>query len=125
MLIPVILSGGSGTRLWPLSRKNLPKQFLALVDEDLTLFQQTLDRASRLPDAHVPIIVCSEDHRFVAAEQARAQLEDKPAAIILEPMARNTAPAIAAAALLPKKLIAMQILSYSLQTILFMTMIAS
>lgn len=104
MLIPVILSGGSGTRLWPLSRKNLPKQFLALVDEELTLFQQTLDRASRLPDAHVPIIVCSEDHRFVAAEQARAQLEDKPAAIVLEPMARNTAPAIAAAALLAQEI---------------------
>lgn len=104
MLIPVILSGGSGTRLWPLSRQNLPKQFLALVDEELTLFQQTLDRASRLPEAHVPIIVCSEDHRFVAAEQARAQLEDKPAAIILEPVARNTAPAIAAAALLAQEI---------------------
>jgi mannose-1-phosphate guanylyltransferase / mannose-6-phosphate isomerase len=104
MLIPVILSGGSGTRLWPLSRKDLPKQFLALVDEEQTLFQQTLARASRLPEAHAPIIVCSETHRFVAAEQARAQLENKPGAIILEPVARNTAPAITAAALLAQEI---------------------
>ena len=104
MLIPVILSGGSGTRLWPLSRKNLPKQFLALVDDERTLFQQTLARASDLLDVHLPIIVCSEDHRFVAAEQAYTQLQQAPAAILLEPVARNTAPAITVAALMAMKI---------------------
>ena len=97
MLIPLVLSGGSGTRLWPVSRKNLPKQFLALTGEQ-TLFQETLSRASKLPQAAPPIIVASEDHRFLAAEQA---LESgiKNASIILEPLARNTAPAIALGAL--------------------------
>src|SRR5690242_4125410 len=70
MLIPVILSGGSGTRLWPLSRKNLPKQFLAL-SGDSTLFQQTVRRARALDGAGAPIVVCSEDHRFLVAEQLR------------------------------------------------------
>jgi mannose-1-phosphate guanylyltransferase/mannose-6-phosphate isomerase len=96
MLIPVILSGGSGTRLWPLSRKNLPKQFLAL-QSDTTLFQQTVARARGLPGSDVPIVVCSEDHRFLVAEQLRA-LKVDGASILLEPMPRNTAPAIALAA---------------------------
>lgn len=96
MLVPVILSGGSGTRLWPLSRKNLPKQFLPLTG-DLTLFQQTVQRARSLPDASAPIVVCSEDHRFLVAEQLREVGADD-ATILLEPVARNTAPAIALAA---------------------------
>lgn len=97
MIIPVILSGGSGTRLWPLSRKNLPKQFLPLAG-DTSLFQQTVDRASRLVDSGAPIVVCSEDHRFLVAEQL-LQMKVEGASIILEPAPRNTAPAIALAAL--------------------------
>lgn len=97
MLIPVILSGGSGARLWPLSRQNLPKQFLPLVG-DTTLFQQTVARAQALPDAVSPIVVCSENHRFLVAEQLQA-LGISGASILLEPVARNTAPAIALAAL--------------------------
>jgi mannose-1-phosphate guanylyltransferase/mannose-6-phosphate isomerase len=96
MLIPVILSGGSGTRLWPLSRKNLPKQFLAL-SGDATLFQQTVTRIRALGEAAAPIVVCSEEHRFLVAEQLRA-LAVEGASILLEPMPRNTAPAIALAA---------------------------
>lgn len=95
MLIPVILSGGSGTRLWPLSRKNLPKQFLALRG-DSTLFQQTVLRAHAL-NAGPAVVVCSEDHRFLVAEQLRA-LDVQNTSILLEPVPRNTAPAIALAA---------------------------
>ncbi|MGC1550150.1 MAG: mannose-1-phosphate guanylyltransferase/mannose-6-phosphate isomerase [Rhodanobacter sp.] len=97
MLIPLILSGGSGTRLWPVSRKNLPKQFLSLTGHG-TLFQQTIERTQRLPDVAPPIVVASEDHRFLAAEQL---LESgiEGATIVLEPLARNTAPAIALGAL--------------------------
>ncbi|MBN8737692.1 MAG: mannose-1-phosphate guanylyltransferase/mannose-6-phosphate isomerase [Xanthomonadales bacterium] len=97
MLSPVILSGGSGTRLWPLSRKNLPKQFLAL-SGDSTLFQQTVARTRELEEVAAPIIVCSEEHRFLVAEQLRG-LKVEGASILLEPMPRNTAPAIALAAL--------------------------
>ncbi|WP_445146012.1 mannose-1-phosphate guanylyltransferase/mannose-6-phosphate isomerase [Dyella sp. Tek66A03] len=97
MLIPLILSGGSGTRLWPVSRKNLPKQFLSLTGQG-TLFQQTLERTRLLQDVAAPIVVASEDHRFLAAEQL---LESgvEGATIVLEPTARNTAPAIALGAL--------------------------
>lgn len=97
MLIPLILSGGSGTRLWPVSRKNLPKQFLSLTGQG-TLFQQTIARTQLLPGVSAPIVVASEDHRFLAAEQL---LESgiSEAAIILEPHPRNTAPAIALGAL--------------------------
>lgn len=98
MLIPLILSGGSGTRLWPVSRKNLPKQFLVLAGQK-TLFQQTVDRARVLPDAVAPIVVASDDHRFLVAEQLQ-ELGVEGASIILEPLARNTAPAIALGALL-------------------------
>ncbi|HEY4093138.1 MAG TPA: mannose-1-phosphate guanylyltransferase/mannose-6-phosphate isomerase [Luteibacter sp.] len=97
MIIPVILSGGSGTRLWPLSRKNRPKQFLALAGDD-TLFQQTVDRTFQLGNAAAPIVVCSEDHRFTVAEQLQ-ELKVTNASILLEPAARNTAPAIALAAM--------------------------
>jgi mannose-1-phosphate guanylyltransferase / mannose-6-phosphate isomerase len=97
MLIPLILSGGSGTRLWPVSRRNLPKQFLSL-SGDGTLFQQTVARTQQLPGATAPIVVASEDHRFLAADQL---LENRVqgATIVLEPMPRNTAPAIALGAL--------------------------
>ncbi len=96
MLTPVILSGGSGTRLWPLSRKNLPKQFLALSGAS-TLFQQTVARTRELADIGPPIVVCSDEHRFLVAEQLR-EIDIHGASILLEPMPRNTAPAIALAA---------------------------
>jgi mannose-1-phosphate guanylyltransferase/mannose-6-phosphate isomerase len=97
MLIPLILSGGSGTRLWPVSRRNLPKQFLALAGKG-TLFQQTIARTRHLSEVSPPIVVASEDHRFLAAEQLlEAGIEG--ATIVLEPLARNTAPAIALGAL--------------------------
>lgn len=94
---PVILCGGSGTRLWPASRKALPKQFISLDSDNLTLFQQTLQRLQKLTAAASPIVICSESHRFLVAEQLR-QIDCKATAILLEPMARNTAAAIAVAA---------------------------
>ena len=97
MLHPVILSGGSGSRLWPLSRQNLPKQFLALVGER-SLYQETVLRASRLPGAQAPVTVCSDDHRFMVGEQLQG-VGIPSGGILLEPVARNTAPAIALAAL--------------------------
>lgn len=97
MLHPVVLSGGSGSRLWPLSRQNQPKQFLALIG-DRSLFQETVLRASRLPGMQSPVTVCSEDHRFMVGEQLQEVGIDN-GGILLEPMARNTAPAIALAAL--------------------------
>ena len=96
-IIPVILSGGSGSRLWPLSRAMRPKQFLG-VTEQQTLFQLTLARVQQLDGALSPIIVANHEHRFLAAEQARVLGVD-PTAILLEPTGRNTAPAIAVAAL--------------------------
>jgi len=96
-MIPVILSGGSGSRLWPLSRQQRPKQFLPVVDE-LTLFQSTLERVVGLAGVQAPIVVCNEDHRFMVAEQMRTLGLDNQG-IILEPVGKNTAPAIALAAL--------------------------
>jgi mannose-1-phosphate guanylyltransferase/mannose-6-phosphate isomerase len=95
-ITPVILSGGMGTRLWPLSRELYPKQLLPLVGEH-TMLQETLRRLDGV-DAAAPIIVCNEAHRFLVAEQLR-QMGSKPQAILLEPVGRNTAPAIALAAL--------------------------
>jgi mannose-1-phosphate guanylyltransferase/mannose-6-phosphate isomerase len=95
MLIPVILSGGAGTRLWPLSRELHPKQLLALTGER-TMIQQTALRLEGLAAA-APVVVCNEAHRFLVAEQLR-QLGIEPQAIVLEPVGRNTAPAIALAA---------------------------
>ncbi len=98
-IIPVILSGGSGTRLWPLSRESYPKQFLALDSSTKkTLLQNTYERLLGLEGLEKPILICNEDHRFIVAEQFR-DLNTTPQAIILEPEGRNTAPAIAVAAL--------------------------
>ena len=97
MILPVILSGGAGTRLWPLSRELYPKQLLPLASE-LTMLQETSSRLSGLADIGAPVIVCNDAHRFMVAEQMR-QLGQAPAAIILEPCGRNTAPAVAIAAL--------------------------
>jgi mannose-1-phosphate guanylyltransferase / mannose-6-phosphate isomerase len=96
MLIPVILSGGAGTRLWPLSRELYPKQLLALTGER-TMLQQTALRLEGLAGTP-PVVVCNEAHRFLVAEQLR-QLNIEPRAMVLEPFGRNTAPAIALAAL--------------------------
>jgi mannose-1-phosphate guanylyltransferase/mannose-6-phosphate isomerase len=96
MLYPVILSGGSGTRLWPLSRVALPKQFLPLVSEH-TLFQETLLRLKGFPEMAAPLVVCNNEHRFLAAEQLHA-IQAAPLLQILEPIGRNTAPAVAIAA---------------------------
>ena len=96
-IIPVILCGGSGTRLWPMSRRLLPKQFLPLISER-SMLQETVLRAAALPQAQPPIIVSSDDHRFFAAQQL-AEIGIQPGRIVLEPVARNTAPALAAAAL--------------------------
>src|SRR6187551_3249226 len=96
-LVPVILSGGSGTRLWPASREAHPKQFLPLVGTN-SLLQATWLRAAAVPDAAAPLVVGNEEHRFLIAEQVRA-VGAAPGPILLEPVGRNTAPAIAAAAL--------------------------
>lgn len=96
-MIPVILSGGSGTRLWPLSRSLYPKQFLPLVSGK-TMLQETVARLNGVPGIAAPLVVCNEDHRFIVAEQLRCIGAAKPT-ILLEPVGRNTAPAIAAAAL--------------------------
>ena len=95
MIIPIILAGGSGTRLWPLSRKTHPKQFISLLNET-SLFQDTLTRLPK--EALDPIVICNEDHRFLVAEQAR-EINVTLNCIILEPIGRNTAPAIALAAI--------------------------
>ena len=96
MILPIIMAGGTGSRLWPLSRQLNPKQFLKLCG-DSTLLQQTISRLDGL-EASAPAIICNEDHRFMVAEQLR-QLTVEDASILLEPVGRNTAPAIALAAL--------------------------
>ena len=102
MIIPVILAGGSGTRLWPLSRKLYPKQLIDIYNEN-TMLQNTLLRLEGLENFdHHPIVVCNQDHRFMTAEQLR-EINIVPKAIILEPMGKNTAPAIAIAALTAMK----------------------
>ncbi|PUE17959.1 mannose-1-phosphate guanylyltransferase/mannose-6-phosphate isomerase [Limnohabitans sp. WS1] len=95
-LLPVIMAGGSGTRLWPLSRELFPKQFLAL-GEKQSMLQATVSRLQGLPVAH-PMVICNENHRFLVAEQLR-QIGALQGNIVLEPAGRNTAPAVALAAL--------------------------
>ena len=95
-VIPVILCGGAGTRLWPLSRELYPKQLLALVD-DYSLLQNTVTRCAGHPDVTAPMLVCNEEHRFLVAEQLR-EIDEEASRIILEPEGRNTAPAVALAA---------------------------
>jgi mannose-1-phosphate guanylyltransferase/mannose-6-phosphate isomerase len=100
-ITPVILAGGSGTRLWPLSRQLYPKQFMELVGRH-TLLQTTLMRLNDLEGIQSPIILCNEEHRFIVAEQLR-EIGIAPAAIVLEPVGRNTAPALAIAARMAEK----------------------
>ncbi len=95
MIIPVIMAGGSGTRLWPLSRTAFPKQFIALTS-NLTMLQETAARLNGLSNA-APMVICNEEHRFLVAEQMRQQ--NLHPSILLEPVGRNTAPAIALAAI--------------------------
>ncbi len=97
MIFPVILSGGTGSRLWPLSRELYPKQLLPLVNHQ-TMLQNTILRTNGLEDIGEPIVVCNEEHRFMVAEQLRS-IKASPRAILLEPLGRNTAPAVAVAAL--------------------------
>ncbi|MBT13400.1 MAG: mannose-1-phosphate guanylyltransferase/mannose-6-phosphate isomerase, partial [Oceanospirillaceae bacterium] len=94
-MIPVIMAGGSGTRLWPLSRTAFPKQFLAL-NSHLTMLQQTAARLDGIATEQ-PLVICNEEHRFLVAEQMRQK--GYKASILLEPVGRNTAPAIALAAI--------------------------
>ena len=100
MFTPVVLAGGSGSRLWPLSRQTRPKQFLSLIGEG-SMLQQTLERLDNFQH-NTPLLICSEEHRFLVAEQLRQQGISN-AGILLEPEGRNTAPAIALAALMAVK----------------------
>ena len=98
MIVPVILSGGVGSRLWPLSREHLPKQLMPLLGGEYSLFQKTLMRLSSIDETAPPIIVCNESHRFMAAAQMQA-INTAYSDIILEPEGRNTCPAITVGAL--------------------------
>ena len=98
-LLPVILCGGTGSRLWPLSRSSFPKQYLSLFEENKnSLLQETQFRLKNLKNIQEPIIICNEEHRFIVAEQMR-KINIKPKSILLEPFGKNTAPAIISAAL--------------------------
>ncbi len=99
IIVPIILAGGTGTRLWPLSRKSFPKQFLNLLDDDeYTMLQKTYKRIETLDGICKPIIICNEEHRFIVGEQMKKISVDL-SEIILEPEGRNTAPAIIISAL--------------------------
>ncbi len=102
MIVPVILAGGSGTRLWPLSRQLYPKQLLSLTDEQ-TMLQQTLMRVIDVEEVTEPLVICNETYRYIISEQLR-QSGVRPESLILEPVGRNTAPAVAVAALRAEKL---------------------
>ena len=98
-IVPLILCGGSGTRLWPLSRESYPKQFLSIQKEDkFSLLQNTIQRISTLKNIKKPILICNEEHRFIVAEQMR-ELNINDFIILLEPFGRNTAPAITLSAI--------------------------
>ena len=99
-ILPIILCGGSGSRLWPLSRESFPKQYLSINSNDgKTFLQKTQERLKGLDNVEDPIIICNEAHRFIVAEQLRA-INISPKKIILEPCGRNTAPAIAISSIL-------------------------
>ncbi len=97
-IIPVILCGGVGSRLWPLSRESFPKQFISIFSENKSLLQTTVLRSKKINHSESPILICNEEHRFIVAEQMR-EIDIKPQSILLEPFGRNTAPAITLAAL--------------------------
>ena len=98
-ILPIILCGGSGARLWPLSRASFPKQFLEVNSfEDISFFQKTLKRLEDFENVSNPMVICNEEHRFIVAEQMR-DIKIKAKSILLEPVGRNTAPAISVAAL--------------------------
>ena len=98
-IIPIILCGGSGSRLWPLSRASFPKQFLEInKEESISFFQKTINRFKNYESIDNPIVICNEEHRFIVAEQLR-KIKIKPEAILLEPVGKNTAPAITLACL--------------------------
>ena len=98
-IVPLILCGGSGTRLWPLSRESYPKQFLSIKkDDEFSLLQKTVKRILSLNNLAKPILVCNEEHRFIVAEQMR-EINIDDFIILLEPFGRNTAPAITLSAL--------------------------
>ncbi|MCC4290628.1 mannose-1-phosphate guanylyltransferase/mannose-6-phosphate isomerase [Vreelandella aquamarina] len=102
MIFPVILSGGSGSRLWPVSREHYPKQFLNLHKDDRSLLQEAAERLKNVENTNAPMVVCNEEHRFLVAEQLH-QIGFKSAQIVLEPCGRNTAPALALAALVAQQ----------------------
>ena len=98
-ILPIILCGGSGTRLWPLSRETFPKQYISLSSKNKqSLLQNTIKRLSGLKNLCRPIMICNEDHRFLVAEQLR-EIYINPYSILLEPKGKNTAPAIALSAI--------------------------
>ena len=97
-IIPIILAGGTGTRLWPLSRKSFPKQFLNLLDDENTLLQSTYQRIENLDDIGRPVVICNEEHRFIVGHQMK-EINIEPLEILLEPQGRNTTAAITVAAL--------------------------
>ncbi len=98
MIIPVVMTGGTGSRLWPVSRESYPKQFVSFQEGKSTLFQQTLQRLDGLEDIQAPIILCNDVHRFLIVEQL-LEIGIEDANIILEPVVKNTAPAVALGAL--------------------------
>ena len=98
ILIPVILCGGTGSRLWPLSRRSFPKQFISILDSKDSLLQSTEKRILGIKNIKNPILICNEEHRFIVADQMK-EININPKAIILEPFGKNTAPAITIAAL--------------------------
>ena len=98
-IVPVILCGGKGERLWPLSRESFPKQFISLgIDGNKSLLQKTYERIQSLENLDKPIFICNEEHRFIVAEQLR-KINIEAKSILLEPIGRNTAPAITVACL--------------------------
>ena len=97
-IIPIILAGGTGTRLWPLSRRSFPKQFLNLLDDQYTMLQKTYKRIETIEDISRPIVICNEEHRFIVGYQMK-EINVEPLEILLEPEGRNTTSAITIAAL--------------------------